>query len=91
MVPLQFNSSAVLLEENERFFLLLSNPVPVSVSDVRFADGNMATVVITDISGTKTLGLDYQCIVDIGSSTSCDKLSHEIITIYSVLALEACT
>lgn len=55
MVQLVLNASTELLEDNERFFIRLSNPVPVTMSDVRFEDGNQATVVITDVSGAKLL------------------------------------
>lgn len=49
VVRLMSNSS-MMLEMEETFFLVLSNPAPVSVSDVVFNSGSNATVVISDLN-----------------------------------------
>lgn len=64
MVELVLNASTELLEDNERFFIRLSNPVPEAESDVRFDDGSEATVVITDVSGGLLYNLAIRCSGD---------------------------
>ena len=59
MVHLLANSST-MLEGVETFFLVLSNPAPVNVSDVVFNNGSNATVIINDLNGKqKEMGEDH--------------------------------